>query len=60
MPTVRLVPVEVRVMPLVMVVWLPYRALVPLMMLMVRVVPVVLPVLALQVLHWWMVPLVML
>ena len=38
MPTVRVVPVMVRVMPLVIVVWVTHRALVPLVMLMVIVV----------------------
>ena len=69
MPTVRLVPVMVRVILLVTVVYVTHRALVLLVMLMVRVVSVVLRVLAplvkpivraLQLMQWWMVPLVML
>ena len=68
MPLERTVPVMVRFMPLVMAVWVTRRASVLLVMLMVMLVPVVLRVLALLVtpmvrvllvMHWWMVPLVM-
>ena len=69
MPPVRVVPVMVQWMPLVWAVRVMRRALVLLVMLIVMLVPVVLRVLALLVtpmvrallvMHWWVVPLVML
>ena len=69
MPPVGMVPVMVQLMPLVWAVRVTRRALVLLVMLMVMLVPVVLRVLAplvtpmvrpLLVMHWLVVPLVML
>ena len=69
MPTARVMPVMVQLMPLVRAVSVTRRALVLLVMLMVILVPVVLQLLAplvtpmvraLLVMHWWVVRLVML